>query len=54
MKEPVWILQEAVIAIYKRQLAEYGDGIVDLDLLESAILKPRHVFRHHIPDSSLM
>ena len=46
MNEPVWILQEAVIAIHKRQLAEHGGGagIRDLGLLESAILKPRHIF----------
>ena len=46
MSEPVWILQEAVIAIHKRQLAEHGGGagIRDLGLLESAILKPRHAF----------
>lgn len=46
MNEPVWILQEAAIAIHKRQLAEHGGGagIRDLGLLESAILKPRHIF----------
>ncbi len=46
MNEPVWILQEAVIAIHKRQLAEHGGGagIRDLGFLESTILKPRHIF----------
>jgi death-on-curing protein len=55
MKEPVWILQEAVIAIHKRQLAEHGGGtgIRDLGLLESAILKPRHVFLYGGGDTSI-
>ena len=55
MKEPVWILQEAVIAIHKRQLAEHGGstGIRDLGLLESAILKPTHVYLYGGGDTSI-
>jgi len=43
MKEPIWILDDVVSAIHKRQLAEHGEalGVCDEDLLESALAAPR-------------
>ena len=43
MKEPVWILPEAVLAIHQMVLAEHGGlpGIRDQKLLDSALARPR-------------
>lgn len=43
MKEPVWILPEAVLAIQQMLLAEHGGlpGIRDQALLDSALARPR-------------
>lgn len=43
MKEPVWILPEAVLAIHQMLLAEHGGlpGIRDQKLLDSALARPR-------------
>ncbi len=48
MKEPVWILDDAVEAIHKRQLAEHGGsvGIRDPGLLASATARPRNAFAY--------
>jgi death-on-curing protein len=45
VNEPVWILDEVVEAIHKRQLAEHGGatGIRDAGLLQSALARPKHL-----------
>lgn len=45
MKEFVWILDEAVLAIHDEQLAEHGglSGIRDLGAVESALARPRNL-----------
>lgn len=48
MKEPVWILSEAVLAIHQILLAEHGGlpGLRDQKLLDSALARPRHRFSY--------
>jgi len=54
MKEPIWILNEVVIAIHQMLLAEHGGspGIRDTELLGSALAKPKQRL-HYEPDSTL-
>ena len=51
MKEPIWLLDEVVIAIHSRQLAEHGglDGIRDPGMLSSAIARPKNAFAYSQP-----
>jgi death-on-curing protein len=46
--EPIWILDEIVEAIHKRQLAEHGGavGIRDAGLLQSALARPKHLLAY--------
>lgn len=46
MKEPVWLLDQAIEAIHNRQLAEHGGaaGVRDAGMLASALARPRNVF----------
>ena len=55
MTEPIWILDEAVTAIHRRQIAEHGgiDGIRDAALLESALSKPLNLYHYASPKPSL-
>ena len=48
MAEPIWVLDEVVIAIHKRQLAEHGGavGVRDAGLLASALARPKHLFAY--------
>jgi death-on-curing protein len=48
VKPPVWVLQEAVIAIQEQLLAAFGGpaGIRDAGLLESALARPEHRFAY--------
>lgn len=48
MKEPVWVLQEVVIAVHQSLLAEHGGapGIRDEALLEPALNRPRQRFEY--------
>ena len=45
MKEFVWILDEAVLAVHEEQLAEHGGlaGIRDLGAVKSALARPRNL-----------
>lgn len=47
-KEPVWVLNEAVRAIHRRQIAEHGgaDGVRDAGLLDSALNKPKNLYHY--------
>jgi death-on-curing protein len=48
MKEPLWIMKDAVVAIHDRQLSEHGGGtgVRDMTLLESALAKPQNIFAY--------
>lgn len=45
MKDFVWILDEAVLAVHEEQLAEHGGlaGIRDLGAVQSALARPRNL-----------
>jgi death-on-curing protein len=45
MKAPVWIREDVVHAIHRRQLAEHGggEGVRDPGLLESALARPKNL-----------
>jgi len=48
MAEPIWILDDLVVAIHHRQLAEHGGsaGIRSEQLLSSALAPPRNLYAH--------
>ncbi len=52
-EEPTWILDEVIVAIHNRQLAEHGGGtgLRDKGLLESALNAPKTKF--HYEQSSI-
>ena len=52
MKEPIWILHQAVLAIHDVLLAEFGGaiGIRDESLLESALARPAHLWSYENPN----
>ena len=54
MSEPVWLLQQTVIAVHSMALAEHGgeSGIRDQGLLSSALNRPRDKWAY-APDSTL-
>ena len=45
MAEPVWIREDVVRAVHRRQLAEHGgkDGVRDTGMLESALARPKNL-----------
>jgi death-on-curing protein len=49
--EPVWMREDAVLAIHRRQLAEHGglEGIRDRGLLDSALARPRNLLADSDP-----
>lgn len=51
MKEPVWLLPEALLAAHDAQIAEHGglDGVRDMALFESALAHPRNLFNYGEP-----
>lgn len=52
MKEPAWILLQAVLALHDALLSEYGgaSGIRDQSLLESALARPRNLWSYEKPN----
>ncbi len=44
--DPIWVLDEIVLAIHKQQIAEHGgsESLRDMGLLESALNRPKHLF----------
>jgi death-on-curing protein len=52
--EPVWIREDAVLAIHRRQLAEHGglEGVRDAGLLSSALYRPQQLFTYVAPSLS--
>ena len=55
VKEPHWILKEAVIAIHHRQLAEHGGetGLRDEGLLDSALARARQMWSYDEPQPTI-
>jgi len=51
MKNTVWLLQETIIAIHHRQIAEHGgsEGLRDEGLLSSALARPQNLFAYGQP-----
>src|SRR5271155_1855516 len=51
MKEPEWLLQETVLALQERLLAEFGGlrGLRDVGLLASALARPQQLFAYGKP-----
>lgn len=48
MKEPVWIRLNEALILHAKQIALFGgsEGIRDLELLESALARPRNCFAY--------
>jgi death-on-curing protein len=55
MLEIVWLLEETLIAIHHRQIAEHGggEGVRDEGLLSSALARPRNLFSCGNPSPDL-
>jgi len=55
MKKIVWLLEETIIAIHHRQIAEHGggEGMRDEGLLSSALARPQNVFAYGQPAPDL-
>ncbi len=54
--EPIWIREDAVLAIHRRQLAEHGgfEGVRDAGLLSSALYRPQQLFMYAAPTLSAL
>lgn len=48
----VWLLEETILTIHQRQIAEHGGsgGLRDRGLLTSAIARPQHLLAYAQPD----
>lgn len=55
MADVVWLLEEAILTIHQRQIAEHGGsgGIRDLGLLTSAIARPQQLLSYGQPSPDL-
>ncbi len=51
MKEPVWLLEQTLLAVHDAQLAEHGGapGLRDRGLFQSALSHPRNLFAYGTP-----
>lgn len=51
MTEPVWVREDTVLAIHRRQIAEHGrtEGVRDTSLLRPALARPRNLFVYGEP-----
>jgi len=51
MDEPIWVREDVVLAIHRRQLAEHGgsDGVRDGGLLSSALARPKNLVAYGEP-----
>jgi death-on-curing protein len=54
MREPRWVLREAVLALHERLLAEFGGlgGLRDVGLFDSALARPQQLFAYGKPKAS--
>ena len=48
MKEPVWLLESAILAVHNMTIARFGgtDGFRDRGLLESALARPSNIYQY--------
>ena len=55
MTEIVWLLEETILAIHYRQIAEHGgsDGLRDEGLLSSALARPQNLLAYGEPSPDL-
>jgi len=55
MLEVIWLLEETVIAIHHRQIAEHGggEGVRDEGLLASALARPQNLLAYGQPQPDL-
>ena len=55
MDEIVWLLEETIIVIHHRQIAEHGggEGLRDEGLLSSALARPQNLFTYRDPRPDL-
>jgi death-on-curing protein len=55
MTEIVWLLEETIMAIHQRQIAEHGgsEGLRDEGLLSSALARPQNIFAYGQPPPDL-
>ena len=55
MTNIVWLLEETIIAIHHRQIAEHGggEGLRDEGLLSSALARPQNLFAYGHPPPDL-
>lgn len=55
MKEPIWLREDVVRGIHRRQLAEHGgrDGVREPGLLASALARPRQLLAYLEPPPDL-
>ena len=58
MAEPLWLREDVVLAIHRRQLAEHGGsgGLRDPGLLDSALARPKNLLSYSAeePDLALL
>jgi len=54
-KEPVWVRDDVVRAIHRRQISEHGgsDGVRDEGLLESALARSKNLLAYSDPSPDL-
>ena len=55
MTKIVWLLEETIMAIHQRQIAEHGggEGLRDEGLLSSALARPQNLFAYGQPPPDL-
>jgi death-on-curing protein len=55
MPEPLWVRDDLVLAIHRRQLAEHGggEGIRDPGLLDSALSRPKNLLAYSTEEPDL-
>jgi death on curing protein len=51
----IWLLEETILAIHHRQIAEHGggEGLRDEGLLSSALARPQNLFAYGEPAPDL-
>jgi death-on-curing protein len=55
VKEPIWIRQDVVLAMHEEVLMLFGgpEGVRDMGLLESALVRPKNLFAYSEQTPSL-
>ena len=52
MKEPIWLMDEAVLALHEQLIVAFGGshGLRDAGMLSSALARPRNAFAYATPN----